>query len=353
MQTAEAIESVGRVFTDVAEQQTHVARCEECPGDMTFRPTSSGNGFMILAINGFDSEATFSVGDNGRPVCPNGHGEMALADEQLPSAHDAITEAAQRLQGAKQASLPGVFPAFNYQGAYLELEAQAERVARLKETAKEDAETARESKKAWEKAAELLTTMALQFEQRRREKSEPPTSEQSENAGGSIVPCLFEQRHPQVPCPLCAGTSEMFDSSQIFGRDTESHVVQALAEIESQACNEVSERLEEIANMRVAQTIVRGWTEDERAAVVAWLDASENGAEPQPPRPAALGTMHVAGKITEEGEDQTCTQCDQILIAGSDANYYEEGTLVGTDCKGQPARHLKSTRGGKKKGGRK
>lgn len=74
--------------TESPEVPIHHGRCTEpgCGVGATYRPTASGHGFMLLERIGVDFEASFSVGPNGRPECPHGHGELGLADDLLPAA---------------------------------------------------------------------------------------------------------------------------------------------------------------------------------------------------------------------------------------------------------------------------
>jgi hypothetical protein len=109
---------------------THRAVCmvDRCAIDVTYRLTSSGGGFIVLSVTGTDLDTTFGMGTGGRPICPvDGHGEMTLADETIPAA-DAFAQVADKLKGAQQVALPGVFPAFNYAGAFNEIVEQAKRV---------------------------------------------------------------------------------------------------------------------------------------------------------------------------------------------------------------------------------
>lgn len=323
------------------EQPVHYARCSECPAAVRYRGTASGGGMFWLEKIGVDDETHFGISDASLPLCPFGHGEMALADESIP-AHEAITDAADRLNEATQAALPGVFPAFNYEGAYLELEGQAERVARLKETAKEDAETARESKKAWEKAAELLTTMALEFERRRREKSSPvepePPAEQ-----GTLVPCLFEQKNPQVPCPLCDGSTLSLDPAEIKPHDSEGHVEQAEQMLARRAAADLMEALED-AGLIIDGALIATWSEDQRQQVETWLLTRSDI------RPPVLGTGHLVAEVEEGASVQACHECGAVLLQLTEGDEpYKPGTLVGTDCEGAgqsyPKREKKAKKG--------
>jgi hypothetical protein len=79
----------------------HLARCRTCGIGVTFHPVSS-DAFTVIATHGVPQETTFGIGPQGFPVCPDGHGEMALADEQLVPAHEAISRVAAKVNGSNQ-----------------------------------------------------------------------------------------------------------------------------------------------------------------------------------------------------------------------------------------------------------
>jgi hypothetical protein len=89
-----------------------------------YQPLTSGAGFTLL-----DSDAALGIGDNGRPICPEGHGEMELADDRLP-ATEAIAHVAEQLDAEKQ-RLPFPIPAYNYQGVLAALVDKRHEVAKL------------------------------------------------------------------------------------------------------------------------------------------------------------------------------------------------------------------------------
>jgi hypothetical protein len=144
------------IVTDMLKASTHLARCPVCDFTISYIPSESGNSYALVDA---DPELALGIGSNGRPICRNGeHGEMEIADD--------------RQDEPAQQSLPGIIPPFNYEGAYLELEAKAVEVERLAKIYAEDAATAKESRKDWESAAKVFSTMALEFRRRRRAKVE-------------------------------------------------------------------------------------------------------------------------------------------------------------------------------------
>lgn len=320
------------------EQVEHRARCVECGVTVSYVASVTGHGFALFG-GGDDS---YGVGPNGRPTCPNGHGEMEIADDAIPVA-DAIDEVT-KLQQAQQGDLPGIMPPFNYQGAYLELESKAVEVDELHHEYVNAAEEARDAKKLWDKAAELYTKMALEFQRRRQEKvsvGEPVDAL-------DCLRCTFEQAHPDETCPICGGIAE---SSLVEGdyapRDASLHADQAAALLVSRDAEDLIESLEVACEMSVPAVTVCGWTPEERAEVRAYVDAADTDADSRPARPTCLGTMHVAGHPADGA--QTCTQCDAPLIVWAEGGteYYAVGWLVGTDCPGrapEPARYPKRSK---------
>lgn len=304
------------------EQVTHLARCLECDALVKFQPSASGASFIVL-----DTEISYGISSNGLPMCPNGHGEMTVADEQLP-ADEAITQVAQRLddEEPQQGTLPGIVPPFNYQGAYLELEEKALEVDRLHHDYVDAAAEAKDAKKAWDKAAETYTKMALELRRRRREKVDKG------EAIASVDPdrCAFQQLHPDTPCPVCTATDLPFAAAP---KDAAEHAQQAEGLLRDREVVAVEEALFENLTFIERETI-RGWTDDERAAVKAYADAWSAQDEPMPPRPDVLGKNHVAGP-EREGEPQVCTQCDAVIAEGG-LDTYPQDALVGTTCPGKP-----------------
>ena len=320
----------------------HLARCTQCDFTVTFEPSVTGTSFFLVG-----SDAALGIGPNGRPVCPNGHGEMEIADDQIPAA-EAISEVA-RLQHPQQADLPGIIPPFNYQGAYLELEAKAVEVDELHREYVTAAEEARDAKKSWDKAAELFTKMAIEFQRRRREK----VSAGDPIADVNPARCTFEQLHPDQTCPICV--SEKDDVRAAYApRDSAMHAEQTQEWLDDRAIIALQDLLDEAADVIVTDAIVKAWTPEERAEIAAWAEAVRDKIDPLPARPTALGTMHVAGTPTD-AQGQSCTQCDAVLIAANvvEANYYDIGTLVGTDCPGkvtEPSHHYPPKRRAKAPG---
>jgi hypothetical protein len=321
------------------ERPIHEARCRECGGGVAYYLTESGNGIIVRDTRGYGMDQSFGISGNSIPICPiDGHGEMELSDEQLP-AEEAFALAQEKLAAAaghaQQPSLPGVVMPFNFQGAYLELEEKAVEVDRLHAEYKAAAEEAKDAKKAWDKAAELYTRMALELRRRRKAKEGEPASDlldASEREQTNLVACLFEQRNQGQACPICRSD----DLKPEAARDSEAHLEEVAEVLDVRSATEVSDALEFI-DILVPILTIRGWDQEQRAAVLEWATHGDS-SQPRPERPKVLGTGHVASKPVD-GEPQACTQCDAVLTAvpedGSDPNYYGEGLIVGVDCAGR------------------
>jgi hypothetical protein len=336
------------------ERQLHDARCRACGGGVSYYLTESGNGIIVRDTRGYGIDQSFGISPNSIPVCPvDGHGEMELADEQLP-AEEAFALAQQQMAaaaGLTQQQLPGVVMPFNFQGAYLELEEKAVEVDRLHAEYKSAAEEAKDAKKAWDKAAELYTRMALELRRRRRAKEGEPAADlldASEREQTNLVACLFEQRNPSQACPVCRSD----DLKPEAARDSEAHLEEVAEVLDVRSATEVSDALEFI-DILVPILTIRGWDQEERAAVLEWATHGDS-SQVRPERPKVLGTGHIASKPID-GEPQACTQCDAVLIAvpedGSPANYYDEGLIIGVDCAGRAKTdgHRYPKRGGRRK----
>lgn len=359
MQTTDSIDCVTEPEIPLADPSApdevpleHLARCVECGGTVRFFASAAGSSFSLATT---ETDQVYGIGPHGRPECPGGHGEMELADDQIPAA-EAISEVA-RMQHPQQADLPGIVPPFNYQGAYLELESKAVEVDELHREYVDAAEEARDAKKGWDKAAELFTKMAIEFQRRRREKvaaGEPV-------ADVDPTRCAFEQLHPDTTCPICEHEKDNVNLDYA-PRDSSVHVEQAQERLDDRAIIALQDLLDESADIIVTAAIVKAWTPDERAEITAWVVATRDDVDLLPARPKALGTMHVAGTPTDangQNSGQNCTQCDAVLIAADvdddqhPPSYYDIGTLVGIDCLGkvpEPSHHYAPKRSAKAPG---
>lgn len=322
----------------------HVARCRTCDVGAKYYLTVSGAGLVVLDLYGLAVDTPLGIGEGGAPVCPNGHGEMELADDTLP-AGEAFEMVRKQLQGGDleplQGTLPGIVPPFNYQGAYLELEAMAVECDRLRIDHEDKAGEAKKAKKRLDEASELYTKAAIEFRRRRREKVE--TGSPIADLDGDR--CTFEQLHPDQLCPICKPQDPSAEMAGFAPPTAAAHVQEAEDWLVKRSVQEVVDAIHAQA-MVVSTETVLGWSPEERAGIIAWSTAIVEGTEPRPERPEILGKMHVAG-VAIIDEPQTCTQCDAVLSeADGPSLRYEAGTLVGVDCKGKPkeaARQIKSS----------
>lgn len=362
------------------ERPVHLAKCAECAAAVRFRPSTSGASFTLVDA---DPDATFGIGEHGLPLCPNGHGEMGIADDQLKPVPEAFADASTMLQRASaeapvQRTLPGVVPAFNFQGCYMELEQQATIVEALRKEYEDDARVAKDSKKAWDDAEDKFTKMALEFRRRRQakdEEREERAAHPGADASGRLVACIFEQQQAADTCPFCRGdvaetvlTRLGYHSGAIPPADAVAHVDAARAFYVDLEVEETVQALETVRVFVDAGT-VEGWTPEDRHAVTEWTDyqAASGSAHaanvPVPERPAILGKPHIPAR-TPAGERQLCSICEVVLALGTDDQpHYLEADLVGVDCPGKPpaeghrypqtgARKASKKKAAKQKGGR-
>jgi hypothetical protein len=329
--------------TATLDIQTHLARCADCDYAVRYQPSSSGAGFTLL-----DSDAALGIGGNGRPICPQGHGEMELADDRLP-ATEAIEQVAEQLDAEKQ-RLPFPLPAYNYQGVLASLVDKRHEVAQLEKRVEGRKEALKAAKDELDAANVQLGRMIDQFEQDEIDRRQALARQEADSAHGEAAPrlvrCTWEQAHPDEDCPMCAD-----DKLRPLAPDAALHVEQVDRYLYLQESADIVE-LVQAAGIRLPQDVVNAWSVEDRAAVKAWAEI-ENGIGDTPEsheRPAILGTAHVAADYTTSeavpGDTyQSCRECGARLLTvktGSDPEDaiekfepYPAGTLVGTDCIGQ------------------
>lgn len=156
------------------EPIAHLAKCAQCPAGLKFHSSASGHGMTVLEHYGVTVDTTFGIGEGGRPLCPNGHGEMTLSDEQL-SAAEAITQVSAQVNGSAvsptQAQLFEMSQPFNFEGAWMDIEVKNGVVAELARVYEDDAARAKRSRKLLEEAQTLLSRMIETYHERRVKKA--------------------------------------------------------------------------------------------------------------------------------------------------------------------------------------
>lgn len=349
----------------IAERPMHLAKCAECAVTVQFQPSASGTGFTLVSN---PLGLTFGIGAEGRPICPNGHGEMAIADDQFQPAEEAFALAQERLDEAQQAALPGVFPPFNYEGAFGEIVEQARRVELLKADYDEKKQDASDAKKSLDKASELLMKMTLEFERRRKEKAAAPPDASEPEPGPRLIRCTWEAKHDGQACPICSHQVVALVVERILGvnvspADAEAHVDDVDKLLVGMEVEEVSEALQTI-DTYIDDAVIRDWSPEDRKAVTLWADYqddlkhgvahTENADLEAPARPKVLGRPHIPEDPTTLDGPQACAICGEKLPKAEGSYLYAVTDLVGTDCSGkskEPEHRYPET--GKTKKGRK
>jgi hypothetical protein len=334
------------------ERPVHLARCEtpDCTIAVRFRASASGASFILVDA---DPDARFGVGEHGRPICPNGHGEMAIADDTLPAA-EAFAEVQERIahETPVQRTLPGVGPTFNFRGCYMELEQQAVLVESLRKEYEDDARVAKESKKAWDEAEERYTKMGLEFRRRRREKDGEPQDASDLAADlqrqASRPPCTWETRNAGKVCPLCSNTVVAKVVERILGidvtpPDANAHAADVDALLAGMDVDETAEALENI-DTYIDRQLIASWPAEARQMVRAYVDARLDKANNVPDvvlpeRPTVLGRPHVP-EAPHEGQAQRCAVCEVVVAPNTDHHpAYDVTDLIGVDCTGRAPDH--------------
>lgn len=352
----------------INDRPVHLARCAECAHAVEYIASVTGASFALAT----PSETTYGIGEHGRPTCPNGHGEMAIADDQFKPADEAFTLAQAQLQvdEPQQAALPGVYPPFNYEAVFKEILEQAQTVEVLKRDYDDAKQEASDAKKSLDKAADLLMRMTLEFERRRKEKvaGGPPEPAEPE-PGPRLIRCTWEAQHDGEACPLCGEGRDEFrvgqfmkaNRDQLAATDAEAHVEDVEKLLLGLEVDEVVDALQTI-DTYVAESVVREWSSEDRKAVALWADYqddlkhgrahSDNSDLEAPVRPAVLGKPHIPEDPHAAEGPQRCSICTAVLPRAEGSYLYQVTDYVGTECSGKAVEH-RYPETGKKKASRK
>lgn len=318
----------------------HRAICmaDGCTCGATYRLTASGAGLMVLERYGMDLETALGLGPAGLPLCPKGHGEMTLADEQLPI-EQAINQVNARTDAAKPRPLP--FPAqpFNYEAVFHEIVQKRHAVAELERKHEEKKEAAKKAKAALDEANEQLGQMIEAYEERETERKfeierRLRQAEEGHPEGTTLVRCVWEQQRPD-PCPLCAAqTIEERNrvlrllGTELLPRDAQGHLEQAEKYLGKRDVQDTIDALADVI-ADVPDLTVAMMAPEQRAAVRAWATATDRDV----PRPAVLDTPHVASAVGDDAKVQTCATCGAVIKQlDTIAEAYPTGALVRLDC---------------------
>lgn len=324
----------------------HLARCATCDFSLRFKAISQHSYEQLDYM-----DRSFGIGDHGRPCCPNGHGEMEVADDRLPI-EQAVEHALEQLDAATQ-RLPFPVPPFNYAGVLQALVDKRHEVAKLEKKVNDRKDLLKAAKDELDEVNKQLGRMIDQFEHDEQDRLAETSRREARAAAGhpeetNLVRCLWEEQHPGEACPICSDA----DLEPTVAKDSAAHLEEIADLLILRDCTLVEVALEE-ARIVIESTTVKRWTPEERAAVRVWAVATAAQAPEIPARPAVLGTAHVAADAwiseAEPGDTyQACRECGVRLVSkktGSDEEVlpYPGGTLVGTDCQGaqQPARYTK------------
>jgi hypothetical protein len=350
----ETFEPATEPAAPIEEPTVHLARCAECGHSVRFRPNSSGNGFFLDGAHA--TEPLYGIGEHNRPICPDGHGEMEIADDRLPI-EQAIEQVAEQINATTQ-RLPFPSPPFNYEGALHEIFEKQQAVAILEGKFNDADERRKKAKAALDEGHSQLSDLIATLQEREQDRLHEIARREAAAVAGhpedtTLVRCAWELAHPDEQCPVCLDPVEAEGAGcGDTARDSSLHVEAVERFIHQRQTSAIVDRLSEEARLVLTEATVSAWSEEDRSAVFTWA-----GAPDASPRPAILGTAHVAGSstISESAGDtfQCCRECGARLLSyrtGSDekVEFYPAGTLVGSDCIGakEPARYAKR---GKKK----
>ena len=162
--------------TPDAPEHFAICRAGQCRAALKYRVTSHGGGVMQIETMGVDFDQVFAFSRAGVPICPHGHGEMVLQDEDVPVA-EAITTAAAAASVPSQAQLFELAKPFNFEGAWLEIESKQGEIDELARDHEHDAEEAKKSRKALEEARTTLGLMVNRWREQRLKKDRDQQNE--------------------------------------------------------------------------------------------------------------------------------------------------------------------------------
>jgi hypothetical protein len=255
------------------DRTDHLARCASCAFTVRFKPLQSGHGFMLVG-----SEESLGIGEDGRPMCPNGHGQMEIADDQLPAA-EAFALAQEQLQDQRPPRLPFPAPPFNYEGALHEIFEKQSEITRLEIKFTDADERRKKAKSALDDAREELGKMIDvdprarrgpparrraargRCGSRPRRRHEPGAVQVGRAAPGRGLPDLQRgNQRRRGPARQRAATSTRWSSCSTCGPRWPCRCARGV-------------RDHRAARLPPASR----WSEEDRAAVKAWASSTEDG----------------------------------------------------------------------------
>jgi hypothetical protein len=296
-----------------------------------------------------DSDRALGIGDNGRPVCPNGHGEM---DPGRRAAADRAGDRAEPPSGSTRRRSGCRIPvaAVQLRGRAARDLRDGKRAVAILEAKFNDADDRRKkAKAALDDGHTELSALIETLQEREEDRLHEIARRDAAAAAGhpedtNLVRCAWEQAHPDEACPICTD-----DRGSETARDSSLHIDEVERFLYA---SETESILALLDGIRLSPDVVNGWSVEDRIAVKTW---AENPAAHE--RPAVMGTAHIASDvITSEADGdtfQSCRECNARIWSvktGEDpearlaeAQGFPAGTLVGTDCEGakEPARYAK------------
>jgi hypothetical protein len=162
-------------------------------------PEQHRHGFVLVG-----TEATYGAGENGRPICPDGHGEMEIADDRLPI-EQAIEQAAEQINATTQ-RLPFPSPPFNYEGALHEIFEKQQSVAILEGKFNDADERRKKAKAALDEGHSQLSVLIATLQEREQDRLHEIARREAAAVAGhpedtTLVRCAWELAHPDEQLP--------------------------------------------------------------------------------------------------------------------------------------------------------
>jgi hypothetical protein len=225
---------------------------------------------------------------------------MEIADDRLPI-EQAIEQAAEQINATTQ-RLPFPSPPFNYEGALHEIFEKQQSVAILEGKFNDADERRKKAKAALDEGHSQLSDLIATLQEREQDRLHEIARREAAAVAGhpedtTLVRCAWELAHPDEQCPVCGHLDEALGAGcGDTARDSSLHVEAVDRFIHQRQTSAIVDRLSEEARFVVTEATVSAWSEEDRAAVFTWA-----GAPDASPRPAILGTAHVAADCTRLG----------------------------------------------------
>lgn len=301
------------------------ARCPQCTSKATWKGPITIDMLARTFTRGL-SETT------GLPNCP----ACGTAMERITVAPiaDAMTMAAEELPGrteARQPSIPGLRPPFDFESAFLSIMERSREVRRLNAIAERKSTDAKNARKAAESEQSELTALETEYDDRAQdaisEAAKPPEERRRI--------CAAEQKSGQ-PCPICRPKKDVTVTPDAQLAHDIIEAIDLMGDKGKFGPDDLRKLIAKATEIQLTTADVQRWTVDQAKTVLLYLQArlvaKMDGLDPNGvTKPAILGRYHIVGL-----EANTCADCGEVLEA-PEGGVWAAGSAVGLNCPGKAA----------------